>query len=97
MASQALDEQESNYTVEATDRKTVSVFSNDVVTHRQMERLGIVAHRSDGYGKFYKVDLSQYSFGIRRKRQLSDEQRAAVAERFAALRNDVGTDEDDDE
>lgn len=97
MASQALDEQESNFTVEATDRSVVSVFSNDVVWQNRIEKLGIVAHRSDGYGKFYKVDLSQYSFGIRRKRQLTDEQRAAVAERFAALRNDVSTDEDDEE
>jgi len=86
MTNPALDEQETNYTVEATDRKTVNVFSNDVVMQRQLERLGIEAHRSDGYGKFYTIDLTQFSFGIRRKRQMSDEQRAAVAERFAALR-----------
>ncbi len=82
----ALDEQETNYTIEATDRKTVRVFSNDVVTQRQIERLGIVADNESGYGKFYKVDLTQFSFGIRRKRQVSDAQRQAAAERFAAYR-----------
>lgn len=95
MANLALDEQESNYTVEATDRKTVNVFSNDVVTHRQMERLGIVPHRSDGYGKFYKVDLTQFSFGIRRKRQLTDDQRLAAAERLAVYRDGNEDDTDD--
>lgn len=94
MANLALDEQETNYTIEATDRKTVNVFSNDSVTQRQMERLGIAPHRSDGYGKFYTVDLSQFSFGIRRKRQISDEQRAALGARLAEYRS-VDTDEDE--
>jgi len=87
MANLALDEQETNYTIEATDRKTVNVFSNDVVTQRQIERLGIEAHRCDGYGKFYTVDLTQFRFGSRRKRQMSDEQKAANAERLAAYRD----------
>ncbi len=95
MVTPALDEQESNFTIEATDRKCLSVFSNDVVMQRRIERLGIVAHRSDGYGKFYTVDLNQFSFGIRRKRQMSDEQRQAISERFAALR--AGDDDDDDD
>jgi len=95
MANPALDEQESNFTIEATNRNMVNVFSNDVVWQNRIEKLGIEPHRSDGYGKFYKVDLTQFSFGIRRKRQMSDEQRAAVAERFAALRN-VEDDEDEE-
>lgn len=33
------------------------------------------------------VDLTQFSFGIRRKRQMSDEQKAANAERLAAYRD----------
>lgn len=95
MANLALDEQETNYTVEATDRKTVNVFSNDAVTQRQMERLGIEPHRSDGYGRFYTVDLTQFSFGIRRKRQMSDEQRAAAAGRLAAYRDSEDDDTDE--
>ena len=75
MTDLALDEQETNYTVEATDRQTVNVFSNDAVVQKRLERLGIIAHRADGYGKFYTVDLNQYSFGVRRKREVSEEQR----------------------
>ena len=97
MASFALDEQETNYTIEATDRKVVNIFSNDVVAQRQIERLGIESHRSDGYGKFYKVDLTNYTFGIRRKRHVSEEQRAASAERLAALRATMTTIDDDDD
>lgn len=96
MANQALDEQESTFTVEATDRNVVSIFSNDVVWQNRIEKLGIVAHRADGYGKFYRVDLSEFSFGIRRKRQVSDEQRAAMAERFAAMRKGEDTEDSDD-
>ena len=84
MANPALDEQESNFTIEATNRNMVNVFSNDVVWQNRIEKLGIEPHRSDGYGKFYKVDLTQFSFGIRRKRQMSDEQRAAVRRSSAA-------------
>jgi len=94
MARLALDEQETNFTVEATNRNVVNIFSNDVVWQHRMKMLGIEPYRGDGYGKFYRVDLSQFSFGLRRKRQLSDEQRAAVRERFAAYRdNEDDTDE----
>jgi hypothetical protein len=82
-----LDEQETTFTVEATDRKTVRIFSNDVVWQRRIEELGIVADREDAYGKFYTVSLEEYSFGVRRKRQMSDEQREAAAERLAASRS----------
>ena len=93
MTNLALDEQESNYTIEATDRHTLHVFSNDSVVQKQLERLGIESHRSDGYGKFYTVDLTQYSFGVRRKRQISDEQRAALATRLASYRGEVDEEE----
>lgn len=93
--AQALDEQETNFTVEATNRNVVSVFSNDIVWQNRIEKLGIVAYRSDVYGRFYKIDLTQYNFGIHRKRQMSDEQRAAAAERLAALRNDAGSDDEE--
>lgn len=63
----------------------VHVFSNDSVTWRQMEKLGIEPCRSDEYGRFYDVSLDQYSFGIRRKRQLTDEQRSALSERMKAM------------
>ena len=84
----ALDEMESNFTVEATDRNTLQIFSNDAVWQRRLEALGVVAYRVDGYGKFYKVSLEDYTFGIYRKRQLSDEQRQAAAQRLKLSRLD---------
>lgn len=96
MDNLALDEQETTYTVEATDRKTLYVFSNDRVHQARLEKLGIEAHRTDGYGKFYKVDLNEFTFGVRRKRQVSEEQRSAVAARFASYRAS-GDVEDDEE
>lgn len=96
MDNLALDEQESTYTIEATDRKVLYVFSNDRVHQGRLEKLGIVAYRADGYGKFYKVDLNEFTFGIRRKRQMSDEQRAAIAARFASYRDSDDVEEDEE-
>lgn len=95
MANQALDEQETNFTIEATDRNALAVFSNDVVWQRRIESLGINPHRSDSYGKFYNVDLSQFSFGIRRKRQMSEERRAALGAQLAAYRDSEDDDTDE--
>lgn len=94
MISLTTDEQETSYIVEANNRKSVRIFSNDPVMQKRFDKMGIKHYKTDGQGYFYKVDLSEFSFGIRRKRQMSDEQRAAIAERFAALRN---VDDDDDE
>lgn len=97
MDNLALDEQETSYAIEATDRKVLYVFSNDRVHQGRLEKLGIVAYRTDGYGKFYKVDLNEFSFGVKRKRQMSEEQRAAVAARFAAYRDGDDAEDDEDE
>lgn len=91
----ALDEQETTFTIEATDRKTVTVFTNDSVWQGRMEKLGIEAFRRNAYGRWYRVSLEEFLFGFRKKRQLSDEQRALMAERMAAVR-DAGIDSDDD-
>ena len=84
----ALGEQETNYTVEATDRSVVHVFSNDLVIWKQMERLGIEPYRSDEYGRFYDVSMDEFNFGIRRKRQLSEGQRQVLRERMKAMHGD---------
>lgn len=94
MAKQpALDEQETTFTIEATDRNTVHVFTNDSVWMSRIEKLGIEAYNEDSYGKFYRVSLDEFNFGIRKRRQLTDEQRQAFADRMAALR--AGDDDDD--
>jgi len=88
----ALDEQETSFTIEATDRNTVHVFTNDVVWINRLEKLGIESYREDGYGKFYRVSTDDFSFGFRKRPTLTDEQRREMAERMAAVRggNDEG-------
>lgn len=94
MTNLALDEQETTFTIEGTDRHTLHVFSNDSVWQARVEKLGIESTKQNGYGKWYKVDLREFSFGIRRKRQLTDEQRAAMRERLASYREDADEEEE---
>jgi len=91
----ALDEQETTFTIEATDRKTVTVFSNDQVWQNRIEKLGVEAFRRNAYGRWYHLSLEEFNFGFRKKRQLSAEQRAISAERLAALRSARLADDDD--
>lgn len=79
----ALDERETNFTIEATNRNTLRVFSNDTVWQNRIEKLGIRATRESGYGKFYEIDLTKFSFGLRTRRKLTEDQRLALRERFA--------------
>lgn len=88
MKDLALDEQETNFTVEATDRNVINIFSNDSVWIKRLEALNISPYRVDGCGRFYKVSLDDFNFGIYRRRQLSDDVRAAMAERLKAVRLD---------
>lgn len=87
MANQALDEQETSFTIEATDRKALRIFSNDGVWQNRIEKLGIQPTKTSDYGKWYLVSLDEFGFGIRKKRQMSEEQRYAAAERLAAYRD----------
>lgn len=81
----ALDEQETTFTIEATDRNTVHVFTNDSVWINRMQKLGIDAYNEDAYGKFYRVSLDVFSFGFRQKPQFTEEQRRALSERMSSL------------
>ena len=91
----ALHEQESTWLIEATDRNTVKVFSNDQVFQRRLAKLGIAPYRTDGYGMFYSVSLDNFSFGIRKKRAITDEQRQVARERFIAMHAADGVDDED--
>lgn len=91
----ALDERETNFTIEATDRNCVRVFSNDTVWQGRIEKLGIVADRESDYGKFYSIDLKNFLFNLRPRRKLNEEQRAVLRERLA--NNLQEADEDEDE
>lgn len=60
--------------------------------------MGITPYRTDGYGMFYSVSLDNFSFGIRKKRAMTDEQRQVARNRFAAMRaaEDIDEEWDDD-
>lgn len=94
----ALDEQETNFTIEATDRNLLYIFSNDSVWQARIEKLGIAPYRVDGYGKFYNVNLEEsFTFVLRKKRKMSDEQRQLLSERMRSFRGDGDADDSDDE
>ena len=56
----ALDEQETTFTIDATDRNLVRVYSNDPVFIARLERVGAKVHRAcvDG-GMFYDLRAEQ--------------------------------------
>lgn len=85
----ALDEQETTFTVEATDRNTLCAFTNDSVWLARLEKLGVAPEWTDEYGASYKLDLNEFTFTLRRKRKLSAEEREAAAARLAAAREKV--------
>jgi hypothetical protein len=82
----ALDEQETTFIIEATDRNTLSIFSNDRVWVKRLGDLGIVPSKENEYGKWYIVDLKEYNFRLSKKRQLSEEDRKKLSERMTLLR-----------
>jgi hypothetical protein len=75
----ALDEQETTFTIEATDRSVVHVYSNDLVYQGKLERAGCMPYRDceDG-GKFYKLPVAQ----LRIAKPMSDERKRNLAERL---------------
>lgn len=82
----ALDEQETTFIIEATNRKLIYVFSNDSVWLAKLERCGIEPVSEDEYGKSYEIDLDDFTFILRPKRKMSDEEKAKLAKRLAAAR-----------
>ena len=83
----ALDEQETTFTIEATDRSIVHVYSNDPVYQRKLERVGAMPYRDcDDGGKFYKLPVNQLRITLP-PRIMTEEQRAAAAQRLRGLRD----------
>lgn len=74
----ALDEQETTFTIEATDRNTLAVFTNDSVWLARLDKLGVAPEWTDEYGASYKLDLSEFTFTLRPKKKLTDSQREGL-------------------
>lgn len=75
----SLDEQETTFTIEATDRSVVHVYSNDLVYQGKLERVGCQPYRTmpDG-GKLYKLPAAQ----LRIAKPMSDERKQKLAANF---------------
>lgn len=88
MNSTSLDEQETVFTVEATDRNTLHIFTNDRVWIDRLDKI-TTSTSEDVYGKSYTLDLNEFTFTLRPKRKMSDEERKAAAERLAVARQNA--------
>jgi hypothetical protein len=82
----SLDEQETTFTIDATDRSLVRVYSNDSVFIARLEKVGAKVHRDPGDGgMFYDLPANQLSLRNPSK-PMSDERRAEAAARLAKIR-----------
>ena len=85
------DEQETTVS-QSRDGEWISVWSNSPVHARKLEKLSFVIKDSgnaDDHGGFYRIPADRYDVltGFRRQRSpMTDEQRAAAAERLKAAR-----------
>lgn len=85
MAEPTLDEIETHFHITASDRSKVEVYSDDPVWQQRLEKI-TQPIRVKGRGRWYELHIDQ--FVIRAgKRKVSDEQRAAFAERMRLMRN----------
>ena len=84
MANQTLDEQETHFSIIASDRKVIHVFSDDVVWMARLDKIATFV-RNTGGGKEYTLRADQLL--VRKgKRQMSDAQKAAAGERMRRIR-----------
>lgn len=79
------DEQETTFTIEGADHKTLYVFSNDLTWTNKLDKM-VTSYRQDGYGKFYELNLKDYTFTLRPKRKMSSEERKASGVRLQTAR-----------
>lgn len=83
MANQTLDEMETVFCIVASDRDVVTVFSDDPVWMRRLDKIGTFV-RNTGEGREYTLRADQIL--VRKgKRQVSDVQRAASVEKMRKI------------
>lgn len=83
MADLTLAEKETHLNMSAADRNVWEISTDDEVMQRRFESIGAKLIYTRGGTKFYTLPANQVS--LRNKRELSDKQRAALAERGKAL------------
>ena len=79
------EERETHLNQSADNRKVWEMATDDPLWSARMEKLGIAPDRTRGETHFYTVPDNQIT--IRRKRQMTDEQRRTIAERLSNARS----------
>lgn len=83
MAELTLVEMETHMNLSAADRGTWEITSDDPVMQRRLESIGATCTGKRGVLKFYTLPANQVT--LRNKRELTDEQRAALSARAKAM------------
>lgn len=85
------EEQETTFTIEATNRKVVRVYSGEPVYQRKLERVGakVIESMEDG-GKFYELPANQVRI-TKPPAKFTDAQRAQLARRLRDAREQAGS------
>jgi hypothetical protein len=83
-------ERETHLSMVAQDRSIWHVYSDDPVMLRRIEAIGakLIRIAADGLGRHYELPANQVSLRNVRK-PMSEEQRARLADRMRALRQDT--------
>ena len=76
----ALAERETVFNIAGDDHKTLLVTSDDPFWLRRLDKL-IEPVRVENDCKWYEFDLHNFNFSLRRKRFVSEEERAKLSER----------------
>ena len=85
MSDLSNEERETHLNQSADNRKVWEMATDDPIWIARMEKLGIAPDRTRGETHFYTVPDNQIT--IRRKRQMTDEQRRTIAERLSNARS----------
>ena len=88
MVKLTIAERETSFGIDASDRNTLRVFSNDPKWIRKFDKMAKPI-RVDGETKWYELDLNEYTLTLRKKtkrKPMSDEMKKKAGERMAKAR-----------
>lgn len=81
------EEIETHLSMTAANRKEWSIFTEDIIMQRKLERIGATLVReAAGGGKFYTLPARQVSFRKPKTTQMSEERKEELRERMKKIR-----------
>lgn len=89
MTEPTLDEIETHFHITASDRNKIEVFSDDPVWQRKIEKV-TQPIKINGRSRWYELKRNQFSLRKGEARSMTEEQRAASAERLRLARQPKG-------